>query len=90
MINIIENNKKFAELVMEIIENKYDILFDYYTNYYTSKPDDKWSILSISFSINLKDNAITVPIHYRVQSIDDVVNTVSEKINALILNSYLK
>lgn len=71
---------------MEIIENKYDILFDYYM----SKPDDKWSILSISFSINLKDNAITASIHYRVQSIDDVVNTISEKIDALILNSYLK
>lgn len=90
MINIIENNKKFAELVMEIIENKYDILFDYYTNYYTSTPDDKWSIISISFSINLKDNVITTPIHYRVQSIDDVVNTISEKIDALILKSYLK
>jgi hypothetical protein len=90
MINIIENNKKFAELVIEILENKYDISFAYYTNYYTSKPDDKCSILSISFSINLKDNVITAPIHYRVQSIDDVVNTISEKIDALILNSYLK
>lgn len=86
MININENNKKFAELVMEIIENKYDILFDYYT----SKSDVKWSTLSISFSINLKDNAIAVPIHYRVEALDDVVNTISEKIDALIINSYLK
>ena len=29
MINIKENNKKFVELVMEIIESNYDILFDY-------------------------------------------------------------
>lgn len=86
MININENNKKFVELVMEIIENKYDILFDYYT----SKPDDNWSTLSISFSINLKDNAIAVPIHYRVQPIYNVVNSISEKIDALIINSYLK
>lgn len=86
MINIKENNKKFAELVMEIIENKYDILFDYYT----SKPDCDWSTLSISFSINLKDNSITVPIYYRGQTIDNVVNTISKKIDALILNSYLK
>lgn len=27
MININENNKKFAELLMEILENKYDILY---------------------------------------------------------------
>lgn len=86
MININENNKKFVELVMEILENKYDISFCYYT----SKPDADWSTLSISYSINLKDNSITVPIYYRVQSIDNVVNTISKKIDALILNSYLK
>lgn len=86
MININENNKIFAELVMEIIKDKYDISF----NYYMAKHVDNWSTLIISFYLNLKDNSITVPIYYRVQTIDNVVNTILEKIDASILNSYLK
>lgn len=58
--------------------------------FYMSKPEDNWSTLSISFSINLKDNYITYPIYYKVQSIDNLVNSISEKIDTLILNSYLK
>lgn len=86
MININENNKKFAELLMEIIKNKYDILF----HYYMLKTEDNWSTLSISFSINHKDNCITVLIYYKVQTIDNLLVAILEKIDTLILNSYLK
>ncbi len=75
MLNVNENNKKFAEFVIEIIENKYDISFE---SYYTSLSGYDWSTLSISFRINLKNNSIKVPIYYRVQSIDNVVNTISK------------
>ena len=69
--------KKFAEFAMEIIENKYDILFD---SYYTSLPNYDWSTLSIGFRINLKNNSVKVPINYRVQSIDNLIDTISKKL----------
>jgi hypothetical protein len=62
---------------LEIIENKYNILFN---SYYTSLPDYDWSTLSISFRINLKNNSVKVPINYRVQSIDNLVDTISKKL----------
>jgi hypothetical protein len=86
MINIKENNKKFAELTMEIIENKYDILFDYEI----IKSEDKWSRLIINFSVNHKNNIISAPIHYEAQVIDKLVEDISKRIDEQLIKSYMK
>lgn len=86
MINIKENNKKFAELVMEIIENNYDILFDYDI----TESEDCWSTLSINFNVNLNANILAVPIHYKVQEIDKLVEVISKRIDEQIIKSYMK
>ena len=71
---------------MEIIENKYDILFDYEI----IKSEDKWSRLIINFSVNLKNNIISVPIHYEVQVIDKLVEDISKRIDEQLIKSYMK
>lgn len=86
MINIKENNKIFAELVMELIENKYDILFNYDIIPY----DENWSRLIIDFDINLKNNFIAVPIYYQVQVMDKLVEDISKKIDEYIIKSYIR
>lgn len=86
MINIKENNKIFAELVMELIKNKYDILFNYDIIPY----DESWSRLIIDFDINLKNNYIAVPIYYQVQVMDKLVEDISKKIDEYIIKSYIR
>lgn len=86
MINIKENNKIFAELVMELIENKYDILFKYDIIRY----DENWCRLIIDFDINLKHNFIAVPIYYQVQVMDKLVEDISKKIDEYIIKSYIR
>lgn len=86
MIKIKENNKIFAELVMETINNKYDILFNYDIIPY----DEYCSRLVIDFSINHKDNFITVPIYYQTQVIDKLVKDTSKKIDEYIIKSYIR
>ena len=86
MIPVEENNKLFASLVIEILENKYDILF---TNEILDY-DDRCNRLVISFYINLHDITISRVINYRAQKIDDLVTSISEQINTVIANSYLK
>ena len=86
MIDIGENNKLFAWLVIEILENKYDISF---TNKVLDY-DKHCNRLVISFYINLHDITISQVINYRTQKIDDLVTSISEQINTVIVNSYLK
>lgn len=86
MINIKENNKKFAELIMEIIENKYDIPFDYDIIKY----DDYRSKLAIEFTVNLKINFIAEFIYYNRQVIDNVVEDITKRIDEQIIKSYKK
>lgn len=86
MININENNKTFAHLVTEIIEDKYDIQ----ATYEITKCDDDWSNLSIIFITNMHDCLVTVSINYEIQVIDKLVEDISSRINEQILNSYLK
>lgn len=85
MINIKQNNKIFAELVIELIKNKYDIL------YYDIIPyDESWDRLMIVFYINLKNNFIVVPIYYQVQVMDKLVEDISKKIDEYIIKSYIR
>lgn len=86
MINVEENNKLFADLVIELLENKYDILF---TNKVLDY-DKHCNRLVISFCINLHDITISRIINYRTQKIDDLVTSISEQINSVIVKSYLK
>lgn len=86
MINTDENNKIFAHLVAEIIDNKYDIQ----ATYQVAKCDDNWSNLSIIFNTNLHDCLVTVTINYKTQVIDKLVVGISIRIDKEILNSYLK
>lgn len=86
MININENNKIFAHLVTEIIDDKYDIL----ATYQITKCDDTWSNLSIIFNTNQHDCLVTVSINYEIQVIDKLVDDISLKIDEQILNSYKK
>lgn len=86
MINVKENNTLFASLVIEILENKYDISF---TNKVLDY-DKHCNRLEISFYINLHDITISRVINYRTQKIDDLVTSISEQINTVIANSYLK
>lgn len=58
MININENNKIFAHLVTEIIDDKYDIQ----ATYQLTKCDDIWSNLSIIFNTNMHECLVTVSI----------------------------
>lgn len=80
MIDIKENNKTFSELVMGLIENKYDVI----------TYDDCWSRLAIDFSIGLKDIFIAVPVNYKTQVIDILVENISKRIDEQIINSYKK
>lgn len=86
MINNNENNKIFANLVTEIIDDKYDILVDYQL----TKCDDNWSNLSIKFNTNLHECLITQSINYKIQVIDKLVEDISIRIDKQILNSYLR
>ena len=86
MININENNKIFAHLVTEIIDDKYDIQ----ATYQLTKCDDIWSNLSIIFNTNMHECLVTVPINYEIQVIDKLVEDISIGIDKQILNSYLK
>ena len=86
MIDIGANNKLFAWLVIEILENKYDISF---TNKVLDY-DKHCNRLVISFHINLHDITISQVINYRTQKIDDLVTSISEQINTVIVNNYLK
>lgn len=86
MINNNENNKIFAHLVTEIIDNKYDIQ----ATYSITERDDNWSNLSIIFNTNLHDCLVTVSINYKIQVIDKLVEDISIRIDKQILNSYLK
>ena len=86
MINVNENNKIFAHLVSEIIDDKYDIQ----ATYQITKCDDIWSNLSIIFNTNLHDCLVTVSINYEVQVIDKLVEDISLIIDKQILNSYMK
>ncbi|UWG68673.1 MAG: hypothetical protein [Bacteriophage sp.] len=86
MIDIKENNKTFSELVMGLIENKYDIVFNYDVITY----DDCCSRLAIDFSIGLKDIFIAVPVNYKTQVIDILVENISKRIDEQIINSYKK
>ena len=86
MININENNKIFAHLVTEIIDDKYDIQ----ATYEMTQCDDVWNNLSIIFNTNLHDCLVTVSINYKAQVIDKLVEDISARIDKEILNSYLK
>lgn len=86
MIDIAANNKLFAGLIIEILENKYDISF---TNNVLDY-DKHCNRLVISFYINLHDITISRVINYRAQKIDDLVTSISDQINTVIANSYLK
>ena len=86
MININENNKIFAHLVTEIIDDKYDIQ----ATYQLTKCDDIWSNLSIIFNTNMHECLVTVSINYEIQVIDKLVEDISIGIDKQILNSYLK
>ena len=86
MININENNKIFAHLVTEIIDDKYDIQ----ATYQLTKCDDIWSNLSIIFNTNLHVCLVTASINYKTQNIDKLVEDISLRIDKQILHSYLK
>lgn len=86
MINKNENNITFAHFVREIIKNKYDIDFAYIV----TEIDENWSNLTITFYINLHECCITIPINYKKQTIEKIVEDISERINKQILRSYLK
>lgn len=86
MINKNVNNMTFANFVIDIIEDKYDIIF---TNSITEL-EDNWSKLAIIFNTNCHENYITQDINYRTQTINDLVNVVSKKIDKAIIKSYLK
>lgn len=78
--------KIFAHLVTEIIDDKYDIQ----NTYQITECDDVWSNLSIIFNTNMHDCLVTVPINYKTQVIDKLVEDISSRIDKQILNSYLK
>lgn len=80
------NNYIFVRLVMEIIENKYDIVF----KYETTDCEDEWSNLTITFIINCHENLIVQNINYKTQKICDLVAVICDKINTAIEKSYLK
>lgn len=52
--------------------------------------DDNCSNLTITFYINLNDCRTTIAINYKTQTIDKLVEDISERINKQILGSYLK
>lgn len=76
----------FARFATEIIDNKYDIV----NNYTVAEVVENWSNLTITFCINLHECFITIPINYKTQTIDKLVEDISERINSQILRSYLK
>ena len=86
MANNNEKNNMFARFATEIIDNKYDIV----NNYTVAEVDENWSNLTITFCINLHECFITIPINYKTQTIDKLVEDISERINSQILRSYLK
>nr|UWI11614.1 MAG: hypothetical protein [Bacteriophage sp.] len=86
MRNNHENNIIFARFATEIINNKYDIE----NTYIVAEINENWSNLTITFYINLHECHITIPINYQTQTIDKLVEDISERINRRILRSYLK
>ncbi len=86
MIDIHANNILFARLVIEILENKYNITFISKI----IKEDEKWSTLTLNFNVNDCEMYVIEDIYYKKQVIDKLVTHLSEKINSQILKSYSK
>ena len=86
MRNNNENNIIFVRFATEIINNKYDIDF----TYNVEEINESLSNLTITFYINLHECRVTIPINYKTQNIDKLVEDISLRIDKQILNSYLK
>lgn len=86
MTNNNEKNLMFSGFATEIIDNKYDII----NNYKVAEVDENWSNLTITFCINLHECFISIPINYKTQIIEKLVEEISLRIDSQILNSYLK
>lgn len=86
MIDINKNNRMFAEMILELLEDNYDIPF----TLEIAKGNDKWSNIMINFDINGNRTFVTTSINYKTQVIDGIFKTLSEKIDQKIINSYMK
>lgn len=86
MIDINKNNRLFAEMLLELLEEKYDIPF----TLELEKEKDKWSSITFNFTINTNRIYVSILINYELQVIDGLFRTLSEKIDKEIIKSYTK
>lgn len=86
MIDIQATNKLFATIVIEALEDEYNIIF---IDEIIPVDGTRCKLL-IHFSIDLHECNVTQDINYKVQKIGDLITVISEKINKEIVKSYIK